>query len=256
MTMAEPRLKYFAELSPLARDRFQASVLAWYRIHGRDLPWRKTRDPYAVIVSEIMLHQTQVSTVLPVYQQFMATFPTVRSLASADPSDVKQITDPLGYKIRGQWLLDIAKIVTEQWHGEFPRTVEALSTLPGVGRYTAGAVLSFAFEEKAPILDTNVNRFLGRYFGADYRNPRAEYRHQLWALAEAVVPDHDVHAFNQALMDLGATVCTSRKPACLTCPVYANCQSGGPISPSERAAEESVQYHRRLATDDQRTVPE
>ncbi len=243
--MAETRLKYYADFVSWEREAFQAKVLAWYHTYGRDLPWRKSRDPYAIIVSEIMLHQTQVQTVLPVYTRFMARFPTVTDLAVADLDEVKQITDPLGYKIRGQWLHQIAHIIIDTWNGEFPHTVEELSTLPGVGRYTAGAVVSFAFEEKAPILDTNVNRLLGRYFAIDYRSSRAEQHHQLWALAEAVVPDHAVHAFNQALMDLGATICTSRKPACLLCPVYAHCKTGGPGPSAEHAAEDSVHYRAR-----------
>ena len=243
--MPETRLKYVAELSPRLLERFQANILNWYRIHGRDLPWRRTRDPYAIVVSEIMLHQTQVRTVLPVYEAFMKTFPTVAALAAADLSEVKRLTDPLGYKIRGTWLHLIAKTVVEEWHGDFPHSVESLSTLPGVGRYTAGAIVSFAFEEKAPILDTNVNRFLGRFFGVDYQTSRAESRHQLWALAEAVVPGDQVHAFNQALMDLGATICTSRKPSCLTCPVYADCRKGGPQRPLNLAAEESAVYRVR-----------
>ena len=243
--MPEARLKYFAQLSSSAREQFQRRVLHWYEIYGRDLPWRTTRDAYAIVVSEIMLHQTQVTTVLPVYEQFMRKFPTVSSLAEANLAEVKQITDPLGYKIRGSWLHEIARAVMSQWQGSFPRTVEDLMTLPGVGRYTAGAVMSFAYEEKAPILDTNVTRLLGRYFAIGYRKANAESRHRLWALADALVPDEAVHAFNQALMDLGAMVCTSRKPLCLTCPLYYGCQTGGPTTPQERAAEDPVAYQLR-----------
>jgi A/G-specific adenine glycosylase len=235
-------LKYHAQVPIEWLAQFQSRILTWYHQYGRDLPWRRSRDPYAIIVSEILLHQTQVQSVLSVYARFLDRFPTVFDLAAADVAEVKAITDPLGYKIRGLWLHQIAVRVVTERNGEFPHTVEELSMLPGVGRYTAGAVLSFAFEQKAPILDTNVNRFLGRYFGIDYRSPKAEVRHHLWALAEAVVPDTDVHAFNQALMDLGALVCVSRKPLCMTCPVYAGCLSGGPAEHVNHAAEDSVQY--------------
>lgn len=244
--MTTARLKYFAEIPKSDLEQFQDDVLTWYRAHGRDLPWRHTRNPYAILVSEIMLHQTQVRTVLPVYQAFMETFPTVEALANADLDAVKAITDPLGYKVRGRWLHQIAVTVVNEWSGQFPRTVEELCQLPGVGRYTAGAIMSFAYEEKAPILDTNVNRLLGRYYGIDYRDSHAEVRHQLWALAEASIPDDAVHAFNQALMDLGAQVCTSRKPTCLICPLYRGCVTGGlGMGHASKAAEESVQYHRR-----------
>ncbi len=245
--MAEGRLKYQAEWADPPKQAFQDRVLAWYAVHGRDLPWRRTRDPYAILVSEILLHQTQVRTVLPIYEAFIRRFPTVHALAAADVSEVRAITDPLGYKVRGHWLHETARQVVHEWKGAFPRAVEELIRLPGVGRYTAGAVLSFAFEIKAPVLDTNVKRLLGRYFGIDHRKGDAETHHQLWALAETVIPDDAVHAFNQALIDLGAMVCTSRKPACLVCPLYAECATGGPQE--TRAAEATVLYHLRQDSD-------
>ena len=244
-SVSESRIKYVAELSSGGKSWFRKMVLTWYAAHGRDLPWRRVRDPYAILVSEIMLHQTQVATVVPVYEEFMRRFPTVESLAAADLEAVKALTDALGYKIRGTWLHQIARTVSEELQGVFPDSVEALSRLPGIGRYTAGAIMSFAFERRAPIVDTNVNRFIGRYFGLDYRDHHAETRHRLWALAEAMVPEDEVHAFNQALMDIGALVCTSRKPACLICPVYSGCVSGGPSAAHSRAAEFSVDYRVR-----------
>lgn len=246
------RKGYVAAIDDAVRRGIVERVLDWYDANGRDLPWRRTRDPYAVLVSEILLHQTQVRTVLPVYETFLRRFPDVFSLAAAELAEVKAITDPLGYKVRGQWLHQIARVVVDQFDGRFPDTVESLMALPGVGRYTAGAVVSFAYERPAPILDTNVNRLLGRYFGIDFRDARADTRHRLWALAEALVPEDRVHAFNQALMDLGATVCTARRPECLLCPLHADCQTGGWQLPGSgtMAAESRVRYRRRGDTAD------
>lgn len=239
------RSGYVAAMDDRVREAIVERILAWYGEYGRDLPWRRTRDPYAVLVSEILLHQTQVKTVLPVYEAFLTRFPDVFSLACADLADVKEITDPLGYKVRGRWLHEIARAVVERYEGRFPDTVEELVALPGVGRYTAGAVVSFAFEKPAPILDTNVNRLLGRYFGVDFRDSRADTRHRLWALAEALVPPDRVHAFNQALMDLGAMVCTARRPECLICPLHEDCRTGGwRLADTEAAAEDRVSYRR------------
>ncbi|NMP22477.1 A/G-specific adenine glycosylase [Sulfobacillus harzensis] len=221
------RVKYRAAVDDDPLEGFREAVLGWYDQHGRNLPWRRTRDPYAIIVSEIMLHQTTVATVAPVYEEFMQRFPTVQALHEAALEEVKAITDPLGYKVRGRWLKDIARAVVEERGGIWPDSVEELMTLPGVGRYTAGAVASFALGIDAPILDTNVKRVLGRYFGIDYKNSRAETQHVLWALAEAVVPEGQASRFNQALMDFGAMLCTARKPLCLLCPARVHCQSGG-----------------------------
>ncbi len=235
------RVKYVAKIDDFRLKAFQSGVIGWYRQHGRDLPWRQTRDPYAIIVSEIMLHQTTVATVIPVYRRFIAEFPDVKTLNLAPLEDVKAITDPLGYKIRGRWLKDIAAAVVNRWGGRFPNTVEDLMSLPGVGRYTAGAVLSFAFGQDAPILDTNVKRVLGRYFGIDFKETRAEMHHRLWALAEAVLPSGGAMDFNQALMDFGAMVCTARKPACTICPLLDACVSRG-WEDSAHAAEDGQVY--------------
>ncbi|MCY0877754.1 MAG: A/G-specific adenine glycosylase [Firmicutes bacterium] len=236
------RLKYRVMVDDVLLDAFRHGVFDWYRVHGRALPWRMTRDPYAIVVSEIMLHQTTVMTVVPVYNAFMQTFPTVEALHAAPLEAVKTITDPLGYKVRGRWLKEIAAVVVERWKGEWPQTVEELMTLPGVGRYTAGAILSFAFGVDAPILDTNVRRVVGRYFGLNYRDTRAETEHRLWALAEAVVPPGQAVDFNQALMDFGAMVCTARKPACTVCPLYLQCQTGGAAEAPTTAAEAPARY--------------
>src|SRR5206468_7688702 len=148
---------------PGRRRSFQRRVLAWYAAHGRDLPWRRTRDPYAILVSEVLSHQTQIARVLPVYERLLGRYPTVTALASAPLAEVKAITDPLGYKIRGRWLHTAALRVADRPGGTFPDTLNELRSLPGIGRYTAGAVMSFAHHRDAPVLDTNVARLLRRY---------------------------------------------------------------------------------------------
>lgn len=234
-------LKYQAEIDRNKLSVFRQGILLWYREHGRDLPWRRTRDPYKILVSEIMLHQTTVKTVIPIYEAFVARFPTLATLAAGPLDDVKAITDPLGYKRRGQWLHDIAVTVATIHQGQFPSTLEALLALPGIGRYTAGAIMSFAFEMDAPILDTNVKRVLGRYFGIDYRDSTAETQHHLWALADGVLPPGQGSEFNQALMDLGAMVCASRRPLCTICPLVTDCRVFGDDD-AHAAAEERLVY--------------
>ena len=208
-------------LAPGRRRSFQRRVLAWYTVDGRDLPWRKSRDPYAILVSEILSHQTQISRVVPVYEQVLGRYPTVRAMAKAPLADIKAITDPLGYKIRGSWLHAAALQVADRADGRFPETLEELRRLPGVGRYTAAAVMNFAHQRDAPLLDTNVARLLRRHFGvsATARARTAE----LWALAAAVIPRGKGYLINQALMDLGAMVCRSRSPRCDDCPLRLSC---------------------------------
>lgn len=215
-------IKYQAQIAPTQLRRFRRAVLKFYRTEGRDLPWRRTRDPYAILVSEILLHQTTVATVEPVYEAFMAQFPTVDALARAELDAVKGITDPLGYKIRGTWLWHIAQRVTTAHRGRMPRTLSGLMDLPGVGRYTAGAVMSFAYGRRAGVLDTNVSRVLGRFFQVP-ADGTAERQHQLWALAEAVVPVRHAWQFNQGVMDFGALCCRARQPLCTRCPLARHC---------------------------------
>jgi A/G-specific adenine glycosylase len=204
------------------RRSFQRRVLAWYATHGRDLPWRKTRDPYAILLSEVLSHQTQISRVVPVYDILLRRYPTAQAMAAAPVEAVKAITDPLGYKIRGRWLHGAALRVADRFGGTFPATLEDLQRLPGVGRYTAGAVMSFAHHRDAPVLDTNVGRLLRRYFGVQ---PMARARTQaLWHLAAAVIPRGKGYLINQALMDLGAMVCRARNPRCAACPLRRSCQ--------------------------------
>ncbi len=239
------KIKYQAEVDDAALATFRTGVLAWYRAHGRDLPWRRTTDPYYILVSELMLHQTTVKTVEPVYQAFIQRFPTIYDLASAPIDEVKAITDPLGYKVRGQWLHTIAQVVVNEHQGRVPDTLDGLMSLPGIGRYTAGAILSFAFGQDAPILDTNVKRVLGRYFDVDYARHDADTHHRLWALAEAVIPPGEAAEFNQALMDIGAMVCSARKPLCTVCPLASHLVRAGAAS---LAAEERVPYTVRART--------
>jgi A/G-specific adenine glycosylase len=209
--------------SPALRQRFRAGLLRWYTRHRRDLPWRRTRDPYRVLVSEIMLQQTQVDRVIPKYHEFLTRYPTLEALAAADPADVRRTWYPLGYNIRPFHLHGIAREAVARYGGRLPDEAEALRALPGVGRYTAGAVLSFAYERRAPILDTNVRRVLGRVFHGD--DGRRVGTAALWDLAELLLPRRRVYDFNQALMDFGATWCGPRKPLCLPCPMRRFCRA-------------------------------
>jgi A/G-specific adenine glycosylase len=212
-----------ALIDPELLGTFQDELLAWYAAEGRDLPWRHTEDPYQILVSEIMLQQTQVRTVIPYYHRFLEKFPTLHSLAAAPLDEVKTITDPLGYKVRGERLKRIAEAAVERYGGALPTTEAELLDLPGVGRYTAGAVRSFAYRHDAPILDTNVLRLLVRVFDPPREGGGAVLLRRLWALAEAVIPQGKGYVFNQALMDFGAQVCTARRPICLFCPLRPIC---------------------------------
>lgn len=203
------------------RRSFQQRVLGWYAANGRDLPWRRTRDPYAILVSEVLSHQTQIARVLPVYERLLGRYPTVTELARAPLAEVKAITDPLGYKVRGRWLHSAALRVADRPGGTFPDTLDELRRLPGIGRYTAGAVMSFAHHRDAPVLDTNVARLLRRYFGVA-ATPRARTE-ELWSLAAAVIPKGKGYLINQALMDLGALICRARAPRCDACPLRRSC---------------------------------
>lgn len=224
--MHGPRLQ--ATIDAALRSAFQQELQDWYAAEGRDLPWRNTADPYAILVSEIMLQQTQVRTVLPYYARFLERFPTLEALAAAPLDEVKAITDPLGYKVRGERLKRIAETAVERYGGSLPDAEQDLLQLPGIGRYTAGAVRSFAFRQDAAILDTNVMRVLVRVFAPPTDGGPAALLHRLWALAEAVIPPGQGYVFNQALMDFGAQVCTARRPICLFCPQRPQCARWNP----------------------------
>jgi len=216
--------------APADRRRFRARLLAWYRRHGRDLPWRKTDDPYHILVSEIMLQQTQVDRVLPKYGEWLQKYPSLAALAAAPEQEVAATWYPLGYNVRPRRLQSIAREAMANYGGQLPSDKETLLSFAGIGDYTAGAIRSFAFRERAAILDTNVARVLFRVFvGKGDPKSHATKRH-LWAIANSLVPSRHVFDFNQALMDLGAMVCVARNPRCLVCPMTRSCrafQSGG-----------------------------
>lgn len=211
------------KLDPSIKRRFQQRLLKWYREHGRDLPWRKTSDPYHILVSEVMLQQTQVDRVIPKYQEFLERYPRLQDLAEASVADVKKTWYPLGYNIRPERLHSIARETVEKYGGKLPSSEEALLSFKGIGRYTAGAIRSFAFNEDAPILDTNVSRVLHRVFIAE--GASKEHRSKLWQLSEALIPRGKGYDFNQAIMDFGAMVCTARDPYCLLCPMKSFCKT-------------------------------
>jgi A/G-specific adenine glycosylase len=210
---------------PPARQRFRRTLLAWYRAHGRDLPWRRTDDPYHILVSEVMLQQTQVDRVLPKYQEWLAKDPSLEALARADEHEVTQTWRPLGYNIRPQRLHAIARESVVRYGGQLPSDEATLLSFKGIGQYTAGAIRSFAFRQRAAILDTNVARVLFRVFVSRGDVKAHAMRRHLWSVSEALVPRKHVFDFNQALMDFGATVCTARKPKCDACPMTKLCAS-------------------------------
>jgi A/G-specific adenine glycosylase len=210
---------------PPDRRRFRQRLLTWYRRHGRDLPWRKTDNPYHILVSEIMLQQTQVDRVLPKYEEWLAKYPSFDALASAPEQDVTNTWRPLGYNIRPRRLQSIARETVARYGGSLPSDEETLLSFKGIGAYTAGAIRSFAFRERAAILDTNVARVLFRVFVATGDPKSHAMKKHLWTLSETLVPSRHVFDFNQALMDFGAMVCVAREPKCLVCPMSKSCQA-------------------------------
>jgi A/G-specific adenine glycosylase len=208
---------------PGHRRKFRERLLKWYAQHGRDLPWRKTAVPYEILVSEIMLQQTQVDRVLPKYREWLTKYPTMEDLAEAPLSDVKKTWYPLGYNIRPVRLHSIARESVVRYGGTLPRDPERLLAFKGIGRYTAGAIRAFAFREDAPILDTNVMRVLHRVFVG--KGDAKRQKTALWGLSEAMIPRGKGYDFNQALMDFGAMVCIARDPYCLLCPMNGFCKA-------------------------------
>lgn len=235
---------------------FRRRLLAWYRRHARDLPWRGTRDPYHIWVSEVMLQQTQVATVVNYYSRFLAAFPTIAALAAAPEQQVLRLWEGLGYYRRARQLHRAAGIIASEHGGVFPRDVDTVRRLPGIGRYTAGAILSIAFDARQPILEANTLRLLCRLAGyrGDPRRPAGE--RLLWSLATELLPARASGTFNQALMELGSQVCTPRQPRCDDCPAQAFCptyreglQAVVPLPankpPIERVREVAVVVRRR-----------
>jgi A/G-specific adenine glycosylase len=219
---------------PAERTRFRRVLLRWYDRHGRDLPWRKTDDPYHILVSEVMLQQTQVDRVLPKYHEWLGKYPSFAALADADEVEVSATWRPLGYNVRPKRLHSIAREAVASYGGHLPSDRETLLSFKGIGHYTAGAILSFAFRQRAAILDTNVARVLFRVFiGKGEPKAHAMTKH-LWLVSAALVPRARAFDFNQALMDFGAMQCTARKPACLVCPMAKFCRSY-PFTPPARS---------------------
>lgn len=264
--------------------RVHTLLLRWYASEQRDLPWRATSDPYAILVSEIMLQQTQVDRVLPKYQQFLAAFPTLEALAEAPTSKVISVWAPLGYNTRAVRLQSIAQQVVAEYHGQIPDTIEELLKLKGIGRYTAGAIACFAYHKQVATVDTNIRRVLHRIFlGLEHPQPKVDDG-QMLQLAEQVLPQGQAYAWNQALMDMGATICTSTNPLCPDCPLQEVCQaytdmsqysffpSGSVLRQLRKVAEKKTGYqttpftstnryfrgriidHLRLLADDQRVT--
>jgi A/G-specific adenine glycosylase len=218
---------------------FRSQLLAWYEVNARDLPWRKNRDPYRVWISEIMLQQTRVAAVIEHYRQFLRRFPTVEKLAAARESSVLAAWSGLGYYRRARMLRAAAKVVAYRLGGKFPSTSAGLRDLPGIGPYTAAAVASIAFDEPAAAVDGNVERVIERISGAGFSNRR------IWKTAGQLLDRDRPGDFNQAMMELGATVCTPRAPACLTCPVADLCSTRGecPANPKlQRPNKREIHY--------------
>lgn len=199
--------------------------MRWFDSTRRELPWRNTKDPYAILVSELMLQQTQVQTVLPYYQRFMERFPSIESLAMTSQEEVLRYWSGLGYYRRGRNLYRAAQIVVEKYHGAVPQDKASLLALPGIGSYTAGAVLSIAFGQSEPVVDGNVERVLSRLFALGIDLATSQGRKAVWKVAEEQLPHHRPGCHNQALMELGATLCLPTRPACSECPLAISCQA-------------------------------
>ncbi len=228
-------------LEPQKARAIRRGLLRWYRSHGRDLPWRRTSDPYCILVSEFMLQQTQVETVVPYYQRFLSRFPDVKSLAAASQSDILKLWEGLGYYARARNLHRSARRIVEQHNGRVPNDYDGLAALPGFGPYTTAAVLSIAFNADHAVLDGNVKRVLCRIFEISELVEK-----QLWGLAEQLLPSANAGAFNQALMELGAIVCRPKSPDCGRCPLNAHCaafQSGHPESFPRKQSRKPRPHH-------------
>jgi len=210
------------------RRAFRSALQRWFAVHGRDLPWRRSRDPYAILVSEFMLQQTQVATVLPYYDRWLGRFPDLEALAQADESEVLHAWQGLGYYARARNLQAAARFVARNLGGRFPQAPEQLTKLPGIGPYTAGALASFAFDRPESVVDANIARVLARL--TNWKSPidTAAGQAHLWRTAQALVPLQDARDHNAALMDLGALICLPRQPRCAECPVRKLCRAERP----------------------------
>ena len=201
----------------------QNKIIKWYKIHARDLPWRQTNDPYLIWISEIMLQQTRVETVIPYFNRWIDSYESVGKLAKANEDQLLSHWEGLGYYARVQNIHKTAKIVSEVYLGKFPQDLKELESLPGIGRYTAGAIASIAFGKNAPILDGNIRRVFTRYFNIDTPIHTKITENNLWRIAEDLIPEDDPGEFNQALMELGALLCRPTNPFCEQCPISSDC---------------------------------
>lgn len=224
MDRSQQKLEHTSDLPDAAwRQSMRRRLRAWFQRHARDLPWRRSRDPYRVWVSEIMLQQTQVATVVDYFQRFLTAFPTIQTLAAADEQQVLRLWEGLGYYRRARSLHRAAAVVVRQHGGVFPREMAAVRQLPGIGRYTAGAILSIAFDDPHPIVEANTIRLYSRLLAYRGATHAREGEQLLWRFAEAVLPRRGAGQLNQALMELGATICLPRAPRCEACPLVALC---------------------------------
>jgi A/G-specific adenine glycosylase len=223
-------LDTWIEVSMKDKKKFRRRLLAWYDFHRRDLPWRANRDPYRVWLSEIMLQQTRVAAVIEHYQEFLRRFPTIKKLAAAREASVLAAWSGLGYYRRARMLHAAATVVVREYGGKFPTTAEGWLALPGVGRYTAAAIASIAFDEPVAVVDGNVERVLQRVSGTRLAGEK------LWKSANDLLDAKRPGDFNQAMMELGAVVCTPRSPGCLTCPVVELCVTRGETAPRKKPA--------------------
>lgn len=210
----------------ISKSGFAETLTQWYKTDHRQLPWRNTTDPYAIWLSEIMLQQTQVKTVLDYYRRFLAQYPTIGALAAAPPDDVLKLWEGLGYYARCRNLQKAAKVIMEKHQGRFPDTLEDAEALPGIGRSTAGAILTFAYGQKHPLLDGNVKRVLSRVYDLDQDIQATATIKVLWQYSQTLLSEsEEPHLYNQAIMELGATVCLPQNPRCLLCPVKSFCEA-------------------------------
>ena len=241
-------------IAPKTIRAYHRSLLRWFSSNGRNLPWRRTRDPYAVLVSEFMLQQTQVGTVLPYYKNWLRRFPNFAALARTSETEVLHAWQGLGYYARARNLHSTAKQVADRYRGRFPESIEQMQLLPGVGKYTARAVATFAFDQLVAIVETNTSRVLARLFNLRIPIDSASGQNSLWRYAASLVPRKSSAAYNSALLDLGALVCLPRKPKCGICPVKKFCRAKNPQSlPIKRPRPETkhlVERHAFVASRD------
>lgn len=232
--------------APPPHEKIAEALLRWYAANRRDLPWRRRRDPYAIWVAEVMLQQTRVETVIPYYERFLARFPTLQDLATAPLEEVLKVWEGLGYYARARHLHRAARTLVQEYGGSFPQTLSEWRRLPGVGSYIAAAVLSIAFGQDLPAIDGNGVRVLARLFAVEEDPRRPAGRRRLEALAERLLPRGQAGDFNQALMDLGATLCTPKAPRCSACPLQAFCaafRQGDPEAFPVRAPRRSLPHY-------------